>query len=358
MSVRKRYKKDGSFVWEFCITIQKHPRKQYRKSGFATKGEAIIEEQKAIAKFIDGINLLKENSKFSDLAAKFIDSCSNKSKSINRNYRNSYNNHLQEFYNLKLKDINSLFIEQWVKDCGKTPSTITECLKFCKAAFNYGIKHEIVHRNPFLRIEKPKQKPKERVRLSINEALHLLQECKKLFPDFYPILATQIFTGLREGELLALKWKDFNFKDGKLKVRRQYTQGELKDTLKTSSSYREIDISPTLVKILKEHQRQQARIAEFVFVNSKGNLFNPRNIVQRRFEPLLEKVYGDRKYMRFYDLRGTYVDILLSHGVPLKYIQTQVGHANFLTTMNAYSKLVKDVNEHAVNIIEKTVSIL
>ena len=34
MSVRKRYKADGSFVWEFCITISKHPRKQYRKSGF------------------------------------------------------------------------------------------------------------------------------------------------------------------------------------------------------------------------------------------------------------------------------------------------------------------------------------
>ena len=358
MSVRKRYKNDCTFTWEFCITIQKHPRKQLRKSGFKTKTEAQNAERKAIAKCVQGINFSNENSTFSDLCKQFLNSRKHKSKSINRNYHNSYNNHLEYFYNYKLKDITSLLAEKWVNECGKTPSTIAECIKFCKAVYNYGIKHEIVFKNPFIKIEKPKIIPKERKRLTIQEAMKLLKECKIMFPDFYPILATQIFTGLREGELLALKWKDFNFKEGKLKVCRQYTQGELKETLKTSSSYRTIDICPTLIRILKEHQRQESVIKDFVFTNTKGNLHNPRNLIQRRFEPLLEKLYGDRKYMRFYDLRGTYVDILLSEGVPLKYIQSQVGHSNFLTTMNAYSRLVKDVNEHAVNIIEKNVSIL
>lgn len=358
MSVRKRYKKDGSFTWEFCITIQKHPRKQYRKSGFKTKIDAQNAEREAIAKCVQGLNLSNENSTFSDLCKLFLDSRINKSKSINRNYNNSYNNHLGFFYNYKLKDITSLLVEKWVNECNKTPSTIVECLKFCKAVYNYGIKHDIVYKNPFLNIEKPKTVPKEWKRLTINEAMNLLKECKKIFPDFYPILATQIFTGLREGELLALKWQDFDFKQGKLKVRRQYTQGELKKMLKTSSSYRTIDMCPSLIRILKEYRSSKGTIEEFVFTNSKGNLHNPRNLIQRRFEPLLEKIYGNKKYMRFYDLRGTYVDILLSEGVPLKYIQSQVGHSNFLTTMNAYSKLVKDVNEHAVDILEKTVSIL
>lgn len=358
MSIRKRYKKDGSFVWEFCITISKNPRKQYRKSGFEKKEQAVIEEQKAIAQLVNGVNLEKNRTTFEELAKKYLKVCETKSTSIQRNYNNSFKNHLQFFYNFKLKDINSLVVEKWVTECKKTPSTIAECIKFCKAVFNYGIKHDILVKNPFLRVDKPKVEKKERRRLTIDEALNVLQECKKIYPDFYPILAVQIFTGMREGELLALKWKDFNFKEGKVKIQRQYTQGELKETLKTSSSYREVDISPTLIKILKEHRRQQARITEFVFTNSNGNLYNPRNLVQRRFEPLMETIYGDKKYMRFYDLRGTYVDILLSQGIPLKYIQSQVGHANFLTTMNAYSKLVKDVNAHAVDVIEKTVSIL
>lgn len=197
------------------------------------------------------------------------------------------------------KDLSSLFIEKWITECGKTPPTIDECIKFCKAVFNYGIKHDIVFKNPFLRLEKPKSIPKERKRLSIDEALKLLTECNEIYPDFYPILATQVFTGMREGELLAIKWSDIDFKNGKLKVQRQYTQGELKETLKTSSSYRTIDICPNLVKIFKQHRSQQAKINEFVFTNSKGNLHNPRNLIQRRFEPLLDKIYGDKKYMRF-----------------------------------------------------------
>ena len=356
MSVRKRFKKDGSYVWEFCITIQKHPRKQYRKSGFKTKTEAQQAEYEAVSMQLNGYKLDKENLTFKALAEMFLETCKNKSKSINRNYNNTFNNHLKHFYEIKIKDITSLHIEKWINECHKTPPTIDECIKFCKAVFNYGIKHDIVLKNPFLRLEKPKRIPKERKRLSIEEALTLLKECKQIYPDFYPILATQIFTGMREGELLAIKWSDIDFKNGKLKVQRQYTQGELKETLKTSSSYRTIDICPTLIKILKEHRLQQGKINTFVFTNTKGNLHNPRNLIQRRFEPLLDKIYGDKKYMRFYDLRGTYVDILLSQGVPLKYIQSQVGHSNFLTTMNAYSKLVKDVNEHAVNILEKTVS--
>ncbi len=358
MSIRKRYKKDGSFTWEFCITIQKHPRKQYRKSGFKTKIDAQNAEYEAISKQLKGYSLDRENLTFKTLAQMFLETCKNKSKSINRNYNNSFNNHLGYFHDLRIKDISSLLIEKWINECKKTLPTIEECIKFSKAVFNYGIKHDIVIKNPFLRLEKPKGIPKERKRLSIDEALNLLKQCKNIYPDFYPILATQIFTGMREGELLAIKWKDINFKEGTLKVQRQYTQGELKESLKTSSSYRIIDICPTLIKILKEHRIKEAKINEFVFTNSKGNLHNPRNLIQRRFEPLLEKIYGDKKYMRFYDLRGTYVDILLSQGVPLKYIQSQVGHSNFLTTMNAYSKLVKDVNKHAVDILEKTVSIL
>jgi integrase len=358
MSIRKRYTKDGSYSWEFCITISKNPRRQYRKSGFAKREIAIIAEQEAIAKLVEGVNLDKERSTFSDLCKQYLKTCETKSKSIQRNYNNSYKNHLQFFYNLKLKDINSLMIEQWIRESNKTPSTIFECVKFCKAVFNYGIRHDIIIKNPFIRIDKPKVEKKDRKRLTVQEALAMLKECKSMFPDFYPILATQIFTGVREGELLALKWSDFNFEDGKLKIQRQYTQGELKETLKTLSSYRVIDICPTLIKILKEHRKNQKRISPFVFINQNGTLYNPRNLVQRRFEKLLEKIYGDKKYMRFYDLRGTYVDILLSQGVPLKYIQTQVGHSNFLTTMNAYSKLVKDVNDHAVDIIENVVSIL
>ena len=355
MSIRKRVNSCGGVAWEFVITISTNPRKQYRKSGFKTRAEAVRAEQEAIAKFQNGYNLGAENTTFEELALKYLERCKTKSRSVQRNYNNSFH-HLYYFHKLKLNKVTSLIVEKWVRECDKTPGIITECIKFAKAVYNYGIKHDLVIKNPFARVDKPKIEKKDRNRLTIEEAKKLLKLCKERFPDFYAILATQIFTGVREGELLALKWKDFDFNKGKLKIRRQYTQGELKDMLKTDSSRRTVDICPTLIKILKQHRHNQTILSEFVFINSKGNLHNPRNLVQRMFEPLMEEMFGDKKYMRFYDLRGTYVDILLAEGVPLKYIQEQLGHANFLTTMNHYSKLIKDVNEHAVKVLEKTVS--
>lgn len=356
MSIRKRIRKDGTFAWEFSLTISTKPRKQYRKGGFKTRAEAVKAEQEAITKFKSGYNLLTENSTFEDLALMFLKQCESKSSAIQRNYNNSYKNHLQQFHKKRLNEITTLSVEAWVKACEKTPNTIAECIKFAKAVYNYGIKHDIVLKNPFTKVDKPTVKEKDRNRLTKDEALQLLRLCKKRFPEFYAILATQIFTGVRVGELLALKWSDFDFKKGKVKIQRQYTQYELKDMLKTSSSRRTIDVCPALVRILQEFKKEQTLLSEFVFVNSNGNLHNSRNLIQRKFEPLLEEMFGDRKYMRFYDLRGTYVDILLSEGVPLKYIQSQVGHSNFLTTMNSYSKLIKDVNEHAVNVLDKIVN--
>ena len=58
MSIRKRYKKDGSYVWEFCITICKNPRKQYRKSGFKKKEQAQLAEAEMLEKIKNGYNTI------------------------------------------------------------------------------------------------------------------------------------------------------------------------------------------------------------------------------------------------------------------------------------------------------------
>ena len=102
MSVRKRYKDDGSFVWEYCLTISKSPRKQYRKSGFRTKNEAVKAEQEAITKFRTGYSLLAETITFQELAEMFLKKCESKSKAVQRNYKNSMYNHLQYFHKMKL----------------------------------------------------------------------------------------------------------------------------------------------------------------------------------------------------------------------------------------------------------------
>ena len=355
MTVSKRWNKAKTkFTWSYCITIQKAPKRiQYRKSGFATKQEAQIEEAKALNKFAGGENLKAESLNFKDIAEMYILHCeqNEKAKSTLVNYRNSFQ-HLDNFHLFKIKEISSLQIENWLIRTKKSKSIKNECLKFGKAVYNYAIKHRVCEYNPFLMVDKLKLEKPKHTRLSIENAFKILELCKDIYPDFYVILITALFTGMREGELLALKWSDIDFNNKELTVQRQYTQYELKEKLKTESSYRKIDLTPELVNILKKHKKDSKILSSFVFVNRAGNLHNPRNLIQRRFEPLLEKMFGDKKYMRFHDLRGTYVDFLLKEGVPLKYIQKSLGHANYLTTMNNYSETIQEVHEHAVNVLD------
>lgn len=355
MTVSKRWNKDKTkFTWSYCITIQKAPKRiQYRKSGFATKQVALLEEAKALNKFAGGENLKAESLNFKYLADMYILHCeqNERAKSTLVNYKNSLA-HLENFHLFKIKEITSLQIENWLIRTKKSKSIKNECLKLGKAVYNYAIKHRVCEYNPFLMVEKLKLEKPKHTRLSIENAFQLLELCKVTYPDFYIILVTALFTGMREGELLALKWSDIDFNKMELTVQRQYTQYELKETLKTESSYRTIDLTPLLVNLLKRHKKESKVLSNFVFTNSVGNLHNPRNLIQRRFEPLLEKMFGDKKYMRFHDLRGTYVDFLLKEGVPLKYIQKSLGHANYLTTMNNYSETIQEVHEHAVNVLD------
>ena len=358
MTVSKRWNKDKTkFTWSFCITIQKTPKRiQYRKSGFLTKNEAQIEEAKALNKFARGENLKTESLTFKEIADMYILHCeeNSKAKSTIVNYKSDLA-HLENFHLFKIKEINSIQIENWLIKTQKSKSIKNECLKFGKAVYNYAIKHRVCEYNPFQRVDKLKTEKPKHTRLSIKDSFRLLELCKETYPDFYPILVTALFTGMREGELLALKWTDIDFNKMTITVQRQYTQYELKDKLKTESSYRTVDLTPELARILKRYKKECKVLSNFVFTNSVGNLHNPRNLIQRRFEPLLEKLFDDKKYMRFHDLRGTYVDMLLKEQVPLKYIQKSLGHANYLTTMNNYSELIEEVHQHAVDVLDKII---
>jgi integrase len=101
------------------------------------------------------------------------------------------------------------------------------------------------------------------------------------------------------------------------------------------------------------HKVGSKLLSEFVFTNQIGGMPSPTNITRRRFKPLLEACGYKRNYMRFHDLRGTYVDIMLSQGIQDNYVQKQVGHSKISTTKDVYSNIIPEVNRHAVDILEK-----
>jgi integrase len=90
-----------------------------------------------------------------------------------------------------------------------------------------------------------------------------------------------------------------------------------------------------------------------VFPNEQGEPIEPTYLIRKQFYPAL-KVVG-AKQIRLHDLRHTYASILIKQGENIKYIQSQLGHANPSVTLNTYSHLLESVNQEAANRRENTI---
>lgn len=349
MSVRKRFKEDGSFVWEFCITISKHPRKQYRKSGFKTKQLALEAEQEAIQKYKNkNITLNQDKTTFKDILTLFFEHIEESGKYQDgtiTNYKGYYNNHLQDFYHLTLPEITPYFIQKWFNKANKTksPHVINGCRKLCKAAFNYCLNMKMIVDNPFTSMCKADEPVILRHRFTIDELKKLHRICFEQLPDFFCIFTLAVFTGMRLGEYSALCVDDFYFDRNQIWVQKQYTRRELKDRTKTKGSMRIVDFSNSVKNIVKWHIRKKQIFSGYLFKGKDNKPISP-NWINKQFDELLKLAGYSKNYMRLHDLRGQYVDILHTLGLPDVYISRQVGHARTSTTNDIYSAIMQDVN--------------
>ena len=92
---------------------------------------------------------------------------------------------------------------------------------------------------------------------------------------------------------------------------------------------------------------------DLIFPNEKGLPLDHGNMLRRHFYPALKN--ADIQKVRFHDLRHTFASLLIEQGENIKYIQSQLGHASPMVTLNVYAHLMKPVNQAAACRLEKTV---
>jgi integrase len=177
-----------------------------------------------------------------------------------------------------------------------------------------------------------------------------------------------IHCGLREGELLALRWKDANLEAVKpaLLVRRTLTRGEngrgyVIGASTKSGKGRRVRLTPPAVAALREHKKRQLeermRLAglwqdqNLIFPNEAGRTFNPSNLRNRSFRRIKARA-NVREDLRFHDLRHTCATLLLSEGVNVKVVSEMLGHASVTITLNTYSHVLPDMQDSAVDAME------
>jgi integrase len=181
-----------------------------------------------------------------------------------------------------------------------------------------------------------------------------------------------VHCGLREGELLALRWEDVHLDAVRpaVLVRRTLTRGEggrgwVVGASTKSGKGRRVRLTQHAASTLKDHRKRQLeermRLAGLwqdqglVFPNETGSLFNPSNLRNRSFKRIKARS-GVREDLRFHDLRHTCATLLLGEGVNAKVVSELLGHASITITLNIYSHVLPDMQDSAADAMEAALS--
>ncbi len=201
--------------------------------------------------------------------------------------------------------------------------------------------------------------------LSADEARRLLEAAGEDRLEALYVLA--IYTSMRQGELLALRWQDVDLENAVASVRRTLTRSGGKVVFgepKTKKSRQSIRLTVQAVEALRAHLKRQLRDIEIlrdryqdqglVFTTDTEAPINPSSLRQRSFTPLLKR--AGLPYMRFHDLRHTCATLLLSRSVHPKFVQELLGHATIAITLDTYSHVMPSIGDSTAKAMEDTLA--
>jgi integrase len=244
--------------------------------------------------------------------------------------------HLQSFYRSKL-------------DAGLSPRTVQYLHAVLHRALKQALRWGLVTRNVAEAVDPPKVHKKEITPLSPEQARTFLEAARGDRLETLYVLA--VHTGMRQGELLSLRWDDVDLDAGVLRVR----------GTKTARSRRTVKLSETALYALRNHLSRQLdeidrvgslwRENGLVFATEIGTPLNRHNLTQRSFKPLLKG--AGLPQIRFHDLRHTCATILLSQGVHAKFVQELLGHATISITLDTYSHILPGMSDGLANAMDE-----
>ena len=169
--------------------------------------------------------------------------------------------------------------------------------------------------------------------------------------DFRSYLEVRFFTGLRTGEVNALRWDCIDFERGIITIRATQVLRQVCDGAKTSDSERDIPmLTPVREALLNQRRAVPAEI-EWVFPNSAGNPINPHNFCNRIWQPLLR--FLDIPYRRPYQTRHTAATLMLAAGEAPEWIAMVLGHTSTQLLFTVYSSYVRHLTRRDGTAIEQ-----
>ncbi len=240
---------------------------------------------------------------------------------------------------LELKSITKADVYDLIfHKCGEISTQITRLnlLKRLKRLFQMAIEEGVLDRNPCTGIKVRVPEAVQKV-LTTTEVDVFLREAKQAHHKFYPIWAMALMTGMRSGELYALKWTDIDF-DAKIMSISRAWNSKIGITPTKSRRSRVVPMSDDLMSFLRERKMKLGAEEEFVLPHLKRWTDGEQARVTREF-----CMGVGITPVKFHDLRATFITSLLARGESLARVMSIVGHSELKTTNGYLRKAGVDV---------------
>ena len=252
-------------------------------------------------------------------------------------------------------------------DNGFSYSTIKKDYNAINAALRLAVERDYLYKNPCTSVSLPKQIKREKydiehfsdleIDLIVKSAIYKYSTGRYKYKHGYAIILL-LNTGMRVGELLALKWHNVDFENKQIYI--EETRGQIKDRASEEHKYISVDRSTKTQSscryILINEKAEEALIYlkslgysnSYVMANSDNNVITYRNLFR-----VLSNILKDNNinHGSLHTLRHTFATNLFKNGVDIKVISELLGHSDISITYNIYTHVIKEQKKKAVEVL-------
>lgn len=251
-------------------------------------------------------------------------------------YRYSMNRYiLPRFGNMPIGGIGYMEIRKFISELPCSHKRINNILVPMRSVFKMAYLDGVIDANPMDRIRNVKVAKPDISPLSMEEVRLFLE---KVSPRYLNFFIVAFFTGMRFGEMAALKWKNVDFRRGLIKVIETRVLGE-EGRPKTRKSSREIKMLPPVVEAMKDQRKQVPTTSLYVFLNQYGKPVDPMSVNFHVWKPALKAAGLFPRPL--YQTRHTFATLMLDAGEHPGWVQKMMGHETMQMIYEKYYSYIK-----------------
>jgi len=364
----------NSFSYRLRVPDPENPEKmkQIRYGGFATSEEADRHRSEKKLELHKGTFHLPTNATIAEFFPECIDThflMNGKKQQSKDDYLMHLNSYIiPRIGSMPLKECKSLNMERFLIELQKSgsrkglplsASTIEKVGIVLKIGFKYAFKHNLISSNPMDNVRTPKGQEK-RVEHILDEDLVKIRQKWQEIP-LAPLFELALNTGARRGEILALRWSDFDSKTNTISISKtSYRSNGIlyENSPKSENSVREIEITQSQSQSLRTHSVRQAekrlqsgsywKDSNFIFTNEIGEPLRSSYVYDMWKRILKESKAG---HHHFHAIRHTHITSLLQAGVPAYVVARRAGDT-VGTILKTYAHAVREDDSHCAEVFE------